>query len=91
MILLGVVLDLLLYNSKIGVSREHFAESGVLGVLTHVCTIDSGLGSNDGLVDEVVSEDSVHFNFLSWLLAFSDRSQPLFVLRCFPLFFMYLL
>ena len=34
---------------------------------------------------------SVHFNFLSWLLAFSDWSQPLFVLRCFPLFFMYLL
>ena len=59
-------------------SCKHFAEGGVLRILAHVCTIDGRLGSNDGLVDEVVSKDSVHFDFLSWLLAFSDWSQPLF-------------
>ena len=44
-----------------------------------VCTVDYGLGADDGLVDEVVSEDGVHCNFLSALLALAIGRNPYFI------------
>ena len=58
---------------------KHFAEHTIFGFHALVCTVDCGLGADDGLVDEVVSEDGVHCNFLSALLALAIGRNPYFI------------
>lgn len=60
----------------------------ILRIDALVSTSDSSLGADDGLVDEVVSEDSVHNNLSFCALGTQRWSQPLFLrVLCSPVLY----